>query len=113
MTPSQREEIAKILETIARDGLPGPRDLDVALDAIEAAMPTHIGDAAEELHEAAAGKFWMLAYGRIKPGEPLWAAAIMVGDEWDEFTWKGEGTTPSAAVGAALAEMRKAKGGKP
>jgi hypothetical protein len=29
-----RQEIAAILETIARDGLPGPRDLDVALDAI-------------------------------------------------------------------------------
>lgn len=29
-----REEIARILETVARDGLPGPRDLDVALDAI-------------------------------------------------------------------------------
>lgn len=38
MTEAQREEIARILEIVARDGLPGPRDLDVALDAIEAAL---------------------------------------------------------------------------
>lgn len=35
---TQREEIARILEIIAEDGLPEPRDLDVALDAIEAAL---------------------------------------------------------------------------
>lgn len=29
-----RAEIAEVLEMIAKDGLPGPRDLDVALDAI-------------------------------------------------------------------------------
>jgi len=34
MKDSVRDEIAAILETIARDGLPHPRDLDVALDAI-------------------------------------------------------------------------------
>lgn len=33
-TEAQREAIGEILETVARDGLPGPRDLDVALDAI-------------------------------------------------------------------------------
>lgn len=31
----RRAEVATILEMIAKDGLPGPRDLDVALDAIE------------------------------------------------------------------------------
>lgn len=34
MTDDQRDEIARILETVAADGLPDPRDLDVALDAI-------------------------------------------------------------------------------
>lgn len=34
-TPEEREEIAEILKRIAEDGLPGPRDLDVAIDAIE------------------------------------------------------------------------------
>ncbi len=29
-----REEIASVLEQVARDGLPQPRDLDVAIDAI-------------------------------------------------------------------------------
>lgn len=29
-----REEVASIIEQIAAEGLPGPRDLDVALDAI-------------------------------------------------------------------------------
>lgn len=38
MTEDQREEIAKVLEAVARDGLPGPRDLDVALDAIAATL---------------------------------------------------------------------------
>ena len=33
-----REELARIVEMIARDGLPGPRDLDVALDAILAVV---------------------------------------------------------------------------
>jgi len=38
MTTELREELARILEMVAKDGLPGPRDLDVALDAIEAAI---------------------------------------------------------------------------
>lgn len=29
-----RDELARIVETVAQDGLPEPRDLDVALDAI-------------------------------------------------------------------------------
>lgn len=33
-----REEWAAVIEQVARDGLPGPRDLDVALDAMEAAL---------------------------------------------------------------------------
>ena len=38
MSEDQREAIAAILEDVARYGLPGPRDLDVALDAIEAVL---------------------------------------------------------------------------
>lgn len=38
MNEAQREAIAKVLETVAQDGLPEPRDLDVALDAIEAVL---------------------------------------------------------------------------
>lgn len=33
-----RDEVARILEIVAKDGLPNPRDLDVALDAIEQAI---------------------------------------------------------------------------
>lgn len=29
-----REELSNILERVAREGLPDPRDLDVALDAV-------------------------------------------------------------------------------
>ena len=32
----RREALAEILKTVEKDGLKGPRDLDVALDAIEA-----------------------------------------------------------------------------
>lgn len=38
LSESEREEIARIVETVGNDGLPGPRDLDVALDAIAAAL---------------------------------------------------------------------------
>ena len=38
LTEDSRQAIADILETIAREGLPGPRDLDVALDAIESSI---------------------------------------------------------------------------
>lgn len=33
-----RDEWAAVIEQVARDGLPGPRDLDAALDALEAAI---------------------------------------------------------------------------
>ena len=53
---SMREEVARILEIVARDGLPGPRDLDVALDAIGSALsePDPADDDAE--FEWAGGK---------------------------------------------------------
>jgi len=34
-TSERREALAEILKTVEKDGLKGPRDLDVALDAIE------------------------------------------------------------------------------
>jgi hypothetical protein len=40
-----RDEAAEVLETVARDGLPGPRDLDVALDAIGCAVEAQIASA--------------------------------------------------------------------
>ena len=43
MTPdTHRDSIAEILERIAKEGLDGPRDLDVALDAILAEESTYI-----------------------------------------------------------------------
>lgn len=44
LTGERRDEIAAILATIARDGLPGPRDLDVALDAIGSCMKSTCDD---------------------------------------------------------------------
>ena len=44
LTGERRDEIADILATIARDGLPGPRDLDVALDAISSCMKSTYED---------------------------------------------------------------------
>lgn len=41
-TEEEREEVAIILETIAKEGLPKPRDLDVALDAIEASLGSRL-----------------------------------------------------------------------
>ncbi len=46
-----REEVAEVLEVIARDGLPEPRDLDVALDAIASA----VSDEIEKLRAAVRG----------------------------------------------------------
>jgi len=34
-----RDAAARILERVAMDGLPGPRDMEVALDALEALLP--------------------------------------------------------------------------
>ena len=42
MTDEQREEIARILEMIAEGGLPHPRNLDAALDAISDAFHDRI-----------------------------------------------------------------------
>ena len=42
MTDEQREEIARILEMIAKEGLPHPRNLDAALDAIADVIPLKV-----------------------------------------------------------------------
>lgn len=38
MNTEQRDDVAEILEKLSREGLQGPRDLDVALDAIECSL---------------------------------------------------------------------------
>jgi hypothetical protein len=38
MTPTQRDEVARILQEVAADGMPHPRNLDAALDAIDATL---------------------------------------------------------------------------
>lgn len=45
---SMREELAYIVELVAKDGLPGPRDLDAALDAIVAVFKLFQGRLDEE-----------------------------------------------------------------
>lgn len=42
MNEAQREEVARILEQIAAEGLPHPRNLDAALDAIEEIFPCRV-----------------------------------------------------------------------
>ena len=49
-----REEMAAVLEGVAKDGMPHPRDLDVALDAIEAAVADALAQARREGMEEAA-----------------------------------------------------------
>ena len=42
MNEAQREEIARILELVAAEGLPHPRNLDAALDAIAEIFPHRV-----------------------------------------------------------------------
>jgi len=42
MNEAQREEVARILEQIAAEGLPHPRNLDAALDAIAEIFPRRV-----------------------------------------------------------------------
>lgn len=44
-----RDEIARVLEIVAKDGLPGPRDLDVALDAIQTAIDANATKRTDDL----------------------------------------------------------------
>lgn len=48
MNEKQREEIAQILETIAAEGLPHPRHLDAALDAIADIMTPELDPGRQE-----------------------------------------------------------------
>ncbi len=52
MSDAWRERVAVILEIIARDGLPNPHDLDVALDAIACDVAALIEAARREEREA-------------------------------------------------------------
>ena len=42
MNEAQREEVARILEQIAAEGMPHPRNLDAALDAIASIIPLRV-----------------------------------------------------------------------
>ena len=54
MSDAWRERVATILEIIARDRLPNPHDLDVALDAIECEVSELVEAARREEREACA-----------------------------------------------------------
>lgn len=41
-TQEEREKVATILLTVEKEGLPMPRDLDVALDAIESSIGSRV-----------------------------------------------------------------------
>lgn len=51
-----RDELAEILETVARDGLPGPRDLDVALEAVVDAVRPIV----DALHDTTEELAWLV-----------------------------------------------------
>lgn len=59
LTGACREEVARILEIVAKDGLPGPRDLDVALDAIGSAIDLPSDDEASGPDDADAEFEWI------------------------------------------------------
>lgn len=77
LTPHEREEIARIVEIVAKDGLPGPRDLDVALDAIEAALAENNAGALARMQRIAGDRFWMIVKGRLSPVEVMFGTAIL------------------------------------
>jgi hypothetical protein len=52
MSDTWRERVATILEIIARDRLPNPHDLDVALDAIECEVSELVEAARRDEREA-------------------------------------------------------------
>jgi hypothetical protein len=52
MSDAWRERVATILEIIARDRLPNPHDLDVALDAIECEVSELVEAARREERDA-------------------------------------------------------------
>jgi hypothetical protein len=54
MSDTWRERVATILEIIARDRLPNPHDLDVALDAIECEVSELVEAARRDEREACA-----------------------------------------------------------
>ena len=92
LTDEQREEIARILEIVSKDGLPGPRDLDAALDAIQAAL----ADPDERYYETVRPKIIafskdfgrqaaLLVVGRFRhrdTGEPCGKGADVAEADW-------------------------------
>ncbi len=81
-----REEWARVLEIVASEGLPNPRDLDVALDAIDRAL----GIPAATLAALRSGE--MVAVPR-EPAPDFWpsycdANNAMPGSAWDTLSQK-------------------------
>lgn len=55
-----RDEIARILEQVAKEGLDHPRDLDAAIDAIGAALQ---GDPVQKITDIASGEVHWIGEG--------------------------------------------------
>jgi hypothetical protein len=76
-----REEVAEVLEVVARDGLPEPRDLDVALDAIASAVSDEIEKlraALKEYDDAYEDWFQFAAGRKDDPNEEIKACMRLV-----------------------------------
>lgn len=47
----KRDDVASVLESVAKDGLPGPRDLDTAIDAIFSTLDLRDDGESQDLHD--------------------------------------------------------------
>ena len=92
-----REEVARILEIVAADGLPNPRDLDVALDAIGNAVFDGADDPIAAIEQAADGKYWQMAKGNTRIGETMFGAAL-VEPRTDKIVMIGKGHNMMSAI---------------
>lgn len=69
---TKREAISDILQTIVTDGLPGPRDMDVALDAIfETLELDEVGEPKKSLNEFPATRWRSSVFITIGRGKDL------------------------------------------
>lgn len=102
MTPEQKDEIAAILETVARNGLSIPRDLDWALDAIERVMQQ--GDLIHRLE--ATRLWWMIGRGQVRVGEPPFGCVLQEPRISGRMVGKTEGDSLDDCVERAIAQVR-------
>jgi hypothetical protein len=83
MSDAWRERVATILEIIARDRLPNPHDLDVALDAIECETADEIERLRAERDRLREALQWMVDNDDTNTGdEPLYDHG---GLSWNEI----------------------------